>query len=68
MADVRLLKLVDSLADERSGNAPEKAVKEAYGAGYERAVREAWEDGHLDRQGAIGYLKLSSYGRELARQ
>lgn len=68
MADIRLLKLIDSLSDDR-GFANHKAVEQAYGQGCTRAVNEASDDGHLApwRETPMGSIKLSSRGRELAR-
>lgn len=68
MADVRLLKIIDSLADDRTGDADGKKVSEAYGAGFDKAFREAYDDDYIDRQGSVGSIRLSRSGRELARQ
>lgn len=67
MADIRLLKLIDSMSNDM-GHASSKAVEAAYGEGYKRAVAEAWDAGYLDRLGPIEGHKLSNLGRDLARR
>ena len=68
MADTRLLKLIDGLSDDH-GFADAKKVEQGYGAGFTRAITEASDDGHLApwREIPMGSIKLSSYGRQLAR-
>lgn len=67
MADLRLLRIIDELANDL-GMAGEKKVEAAYGPGFRKALREAFDDGLLTTQGAsIGTVKLSASGRRLAR-
>lgn len=62
MSDIRLLALVETLADKK-GYADAHKVATAYGDGFREAVRSAFDNGDLEWQGPLADLKLSSSGR-----